>query len=282
METDQRARLLIVDDEPKIRAGLRDLLTLMGYCVEEAGSGREALERLDSASYDLMVLDIRMPVMDGVEVMNHTRHKHPDLPIIVLTAHASLESAIAAVRSGAVDYLHKPIDIEDLTTTISKTLRKRAELARRQLVLDMIGEALDTLHQTDDATAEAVFSTSSIDEPLPSPEPLLPTLNRFLSTGPLTLDRQKRLVVVKGESSRTVELTEGEAAILATLMEHSNQVLSCVQLARAAMGCDLAKQDAQSIVRPSIHRLRRKVEADPATPRLIHTVRGRGYFFSPA
>ena len=267
---DRRARLLVVDDEANLRAGLRDILSLMGYYVEEAASGHEALKLLESMPYDLMVLDIRMPGMDGTEVMHRARQTRPDLSIIVLTAHASLESAIAAVKSDAVDYMLKPFNIEDLATTISKALQERAEQLHRQQLLNLIGNALNTLDQT---------KKSATPSSSPPPPPTPP--ERFLYAGPLTLDRQKRLAVMQGALPRTVELTEGETAILAALMEQPNQVLSCSQLVHAAMGYDLDEQETQNQVRLYVFRLRRKLEANPSDPRLIRTVRGRGYFLSP-
>ncbi|MFQ6101062.1 MAG: response regulator transcription factor [Anaerolineae bacterium] len=266
-EADQEARLLIVDDEPSLRAGLRDLLSAMGYHVEEAASGHEALELLENAPYDLMVLDIRMPGMSGVEVMHRARRMYPDLSIVVLTAHASVESAIAAVKSDAADYILKPFDVEDLTTTIARALQERTGQLRSQRLLDLIGETLGALGE------EESPATPSFPPPM--------SLERFLTVDLITLDRQKRLAVVQGDPSRTVELSEGEAAILAILMENANQVFSCSELARAAVGCDLDEHEAQNQVRLYIYRLRRKIEANPRKPHLICTVRGRGYFFSP-
>jgi DNA-binding response OmpR family regulator len=263
----RRARLLVVDDESSVRAGLQDFLSMIGYHVEEAASGREALKLLKSASYDLMVLDIRMPGMSGIEVMQHTRKIYPDLPIIVLTAHASVESAIAAVKSEAVDYMLKPFDAEDLAAAIAQTLQERAERLRHQHLLDLIGETLNTLDEKESST----------------PLPLTPTTSpeRFLIVGSVTLDRQKRLLVMQGDPPRTVELSDSEMDILAALMERPHQVLSCSQLVQAAMGYEVDEYEAQNQVRLYIHRLRRKIEANPNTPRLICTVRGRGYFFSP-
>lgn len=202
--------------------------------------------------------------MDGIEVMHRARQMHPDLAIIVLTAHASVESAIAAVKSDAADYLFKPVDIDDLAATVSRALQERAERRRRQHLLDMIGEAVGVLRQPESPATPAPTS----------PE-------RFLRAGPLMLDCQKRLAMVEDDPARTVELTEGEAAVLAALMERPNQVLSWSQLARAVTGHDLDKWEAQGLVRPCIHRLRRKIEVTPGAPRLIRTVRGRGYFLSP-
>jgi len=267
LKSDPRARLLIVDDEANLRAGLRDFLSLMGYHVGEAASGHEALKLLESEPYDLMVLDMRMPGMDGVEVMHRVRQTHPDLLIIVLTAHASLESAIAAVKSGAVDYMLKPFNVDDLAATISQALQERAEELRHQRLLSLIGNALDALDHTERPAA-------------PSPPPAPP--ERFLHAGPLTLDRHKRLVMMQEDPPRTVELTEGETAILAVLMAHPNQVLSCSQLVHDAMGYELDERETRNQVRLYVFRLRGKIETDPSEPRLIRTVRGRGYFLSLA
>jgi len=264
-EAVQRARILVVDDETNLRVGLQSLLSLTGYHVGEAASGHEALKLLESAPYDLMVLDLHMPGMSGVEVMHHARQMHPDLSIVVLTAHASVESAIAAVKSDAVDYILKPFDPKDLAATIARALQERAEELHHRQLLNLIGEALDTLERPEMA----------------SPPPPMYS-DRFLHVGPLSLDREKRLVVVgQGDPPRTVELSEGEVAVLAILMENANQVFSCSELAHAAIGHDLNEQEAQSMVRLYIFRLRRKIEATPKQPRLIRTVRGRGYFFSP-
>ncbi len=262
-----RARLLVVDDEANLRTGLRDLLSLMGYQVDEAASGHEALHLLESTPYDLMVLDIRMPGMDGVEVMHRARQMCPDLSIIVLTAHASLESAIAAVKTDAVDYMLKPFDVEDLASTVSQALKARAEELRHQQLLNLIGSALDTL----DRPGKRIHTA-------PSPPSAPP--ERIVTAGPLTLDRHKRLVARHGEPPLTAELTEGETSVLAALMEHANQVLSCGQLMRAAMGYELNEQEAQNQARLYVFRLRRKLETTPESPQLIRTVRGRGYFLS--
>jgi DNA-binding response OmpR family regulator len=244
-ETHSRARLLVVDDEANLRAGLRDLLSLMGYQVEEAASGYEALGLLESQHYDLMVLDIRMPGIDGIE------------------------SAIAAVKTDAVDYMLKPFNIDDLATTISQALEERAETLRHQQLLSLIGSALDTLDQSKGPAASS------------SLPPTPPThRERFLHAGPMTLDRHKRLVVMQGDPPRTIELTDGETAILAVLMEHPNEVLSCSEMVHVAMGYDLDEQDAQNQVRLYVFRLRRKIEVDASNPLLIRTVRGRGYFLA--
>ena len=268
VKAEPKARLLVVDDEANLRAALRDLLSLMGYYVEEAQSGTEALELLESSVFDLVLLDVRMPGMSGVEVMNCVRELYPDMSIIILTAHATLESAVAAVRLGAVDYMLKPFNIEDLGTTISHALKERSQRLRDQKLLTLIGDALSTLRQT--------------ETPPESSSPPQMAQKRYVRGGPVTLDRQKRQATVGENSLRTIDLTENETTILEALMDRPNQVRSCVELAHAATGYELDRWEAENLVRLCVHRLRRKIETDARKPALIRTVRGRGYFFSAA
>jgi DNA-binding response OmpR family regulator len=257
------ARVLVVDDEPNVRSALTRSLALLGYRADAASSGYEALGMLQRTPYDLMVLDLRMPGMDGVEVMQRSRQLRPDLLVIVLTGHATLDSAIAAVKSHAIDYLLKPASLHDLAEAVANALQQRAQTLRRQRLLDVMDQTLDALRDSEAA------------------KPRLPSLERFLRAGPVTLDCDKRLAVIGEMPARSAELTENEVSILAYLMERPDQVISTGELARAALGYDVTAHEARNIVRPHIFRLRRKIEADPQEPRLICTIRGRGYLFVP-
>jgi len=262
---DVGTRILIVDDEPRIGSALARAMHLMGYSAEVAGSGQEALALLGCRPYDVMVLDIFMPGMDGIEVMRHARPLCPELAIIVLTGRATLESAIAALKSEAVDYLLKPVTIGELATAVMQALQRRDERLRRQRLMQAMTEALETMRQTE--TPSVPSSASEIP-----PE-------RFLHVFPLTLDRQNRQVVTEDDPARSVELTASETAVLAGLMMRPNHVFPCDELVRAAWGYEMNEPQAQSVIRPHICRLRRKLEVDPQKPRLIRTTRGCGYTF---
>lgn len=245
-------RLLIVDDEAEVRRSLALLLNGLGYVVDDAASGEEALAHLSIRRYDLMLLDLRMPGMDGVEVMARARQAHPDLPIIILTGYATLESAIAAVRCGAADYLLKPASVHQIARAIQKALQ-RPGTGRRPVPADA-------------------------PEPPPDESP-----EATLSAGPLTLDLTSgRVVVACGDGeARSVFLTGSEAALLARLMRAPGQVFSCSALAREVWGADLSPAEASELVRAAVHRLRYKVESDPRHPTLIRTAFGKGYYFCP-
>ena len=237
------ARVLVVDDETHVRSALARSLTLTGYYADEATSGYHALQMLERAPYDAIVLDIRMPDMDGVEVMSRACQLYPDLCIIILTGHAALESAIAAVKSRAADYLIKPASVHDVAAAIDRALQQRVQ-----------------------------------KEPVRTPP-----LGRFPRAGPVTLDQERHLAIVAtGDAGGLmVKLTASESALLAQMIQHPNTIFSCRELAQTALGYDVSEQEARRIIRPHIYRLRKKIEPDPNRPRLIRTTPGKGYLFAP-
>lgn len=115
-------RILIVDDEKNIRTLFRDELEEEGYTVETAGSGREALQKIDEFGPDVMVLDIRMEDMTGLEVLEELRKTNTDLPVIMCTAVRGLQDDFTVWDAHVSDYITKPVDLEDLKGKIQKVL----------------------------------------------------------------------------------------------------------------------------------------------------------------
>lgn len=267
------ASLLVIDAQDSARRLTVDFLNHKGFATDEASSAHEALAKLENRTYDLVILDVALPGVNGVEIMSRLRTLRPEVLIVVLTAHATIESAMAAVRLNIVDYILKPCKPEDLYLTISRALAERTEQLRRQRLVALVGEAMNALRQPETAA-----------EPLPAPVSVLPTVSvDILRVGTLALDRQTRQVILHTNPPRTVELTEGELSILVVLMEKPNQVLSYNDLAKTALGYEgMDKWTVESVIRSTVFRLRHKLEPGPDTPCLIRTVRGRGYFFSAA
>ena len=137
------ARLLIVDDETHIRASLTKSLSLVGYSVEEASSGEEALALLERQSFDLMLLDMVMPGIRGMETLRQARQLQPDLSIIILTGNATLETAIAALRSEVTDYLLKPAGIHEIIDAVTRALQKQAAQAQKAYLADVLRQVMD-------------------------------------------------------------------------------------------------------------------------------------------
>ncbi|NLW80322.1 MAG: response regulator [Desulfovibrionales bacterium] len=107
-------RVLLVDDETQFAAILAKRLRRKGFVVTMAGSGPEGLGQLETDPVDVVVLDVNMPGMDGIQVLREIRMRHPLVQILMLTGHADMESAISGMAMGAYDYLMKPADLEDL------------------------------------------------------------------------------------------------------------------------------------------------------------------------
>jgi DNA-binding response OmpR family regulator len=265
-----RPNVLVVDDEESNCIVFVRALQLLGYDADSAGNGRLALEKLQQAKFDVMLLDLKMPEMDGEAVLSSIRNLYPDLGVIVLTAHATLESAIGAVKAGAVDYLLKPQKITEIEAAIQRAL-KRSETARqKETLVNVMEQALSILKETNTA-----MDARSEQIPL-----------NIKQAGRLLLDPEQRLVTIlpRAENkvpAHNVELTEIQFAIMLYLLDHPQKVIDSSELAAHVLGyTDLSTLEAERIVRPHILRLRRKLEDDPENPHFIRSVRGKGYCFS--
>ncbi|HEY7817903.1 MAG TPA: sigma-54 dependent transcriptional regulator, partial [Vicinamibacteria bacterium] len=118
------SRILVVDDEESMRQLLEIALGKEGYHLTLAESGKKAIELFDKSSYDLVISDIKMADMSGVEVLRHIKETDPPVPVIMVTAYASAETAVEALRLGAYDYLTKPFKLEELKANIRNALEK--------------------------------------------------------------------------------------------------------------------------------------------------------------
>jgi two-component system response regulator PilR (NtrC family) len=118
------SRILVVDDEESMRRLLEIALGKEGYRLALAESGKKAIDTFDKSSYDLVISDIKMPDMSGVEVLRHIKETDPSVPVIMVTAYASAETAVEALRLGAYDYLTKPFKLEELKANIRNALEK--------------------------------------------------------------------------------------------------------------------------------------------------------------
>ncbi len=142
------ASILIIDDERAIRNVLKEILTNEGYKVEEAVDGEEGLKKFTSGNFDLVLCDIKMPKLDGIEFLQQANAANPDVPIIIISGHGNIETAVDAVKKGAYDYISKPPDLNRMLITIrnamDKTnLVKETKILKRKVtkVQEIIGES---------------------------------------------------------------------------------------------------------------------------------------------
>jgi signal transduction histidine kinase/DNA-binding response OmpR family regulator len=164
------AKILVVDDEKRMCESLETLLSKAGYEVTALEKGEEALNQISKSNFDLVITDIKMPQVDGLDILKAARTKDVDALVILMTGYASLESAVSAVNQGAYDYLMKPIEFNDLKLTIQRALEKRkadkdrldflTELRERNLELKKKVEELDALYKA----GTSLSTTTSLNE----------------------------------------------------------------------------------------------------------------------
>jgi DNA-binding response OmpR family regulator len=256
-------RILIVDDEDTLRMTLADLLASEEREIVTAASGEEALAYLEDSTFDLLVVDLIMPGIDGLQVIDVAQKMSPQARIIMLTAYGTLDSAIQAMRRGAADYLLKPATAPQIEAAVDRALQQRYEEARRQELIDRIGDAFDELRTKGGATPRA--------------QPVAARQERFLQARGIIIDLQKHIVTMQ---SRALDLTPTELRLLSTLIAHADQVMSCSELVNQVQNYETDEREARSIIRVYIRRLRKKIEPDATSPGYILNIRGAGYMFS--
>lgn len=134
--------ILIVDDEERFLSTTSKLLRRLGYQVKTASSGRQALELLADIDLPVVVLDVKMPGMDGIETLKEIKRRFPMAQVIMLTGHATVESAVEGMENGAFDYLMKPTDINDLIHKAEAAFQRR-QLSERKIQMARLSSTTD-------------------------------------------------------------------------------------------------------------------------------------------
>jgi two-component system response regulator RegX3 len=218
-------RILVVEDEASLRDGLVDLLTGDGHAITAAGDGQAAVAAGLREAFDLVVLDLMLPRLDGIGVCRQLRAARPGMPILMLTARGSEDDKVRGLGEGADDYVTKPFSARELLARVRALGRRTAP------------EAVDEL-----AVEDAVIDLA-------------------------------RMVVVRG--TQRVTLTPREVGIVRWLFRHQGRIVSRAELLEQVFG---QRGDLQTrAVDMAIAVLRKKLEADPANPTLIVSVKGAGY-----
>lgn len=238
-------KILIVDDEDAIRFFAGFGLGRAGWQVQEVSTGEAALAWLENNSCDVILLDLHMPGIDGLTVMREARKRWPDVMVIIMTAYASLDSAIEAVRQGAFDYLQKPCQIDDIIACTNRAMAEKIKRDQQQrLALQTTKVApVDTYHSLDPASV--------------------------VRSGTLAIELGSHAVFLAGER---LSLTPTEYGLLEILARSVGEPISISQLIREGLGYDAGDTQAQETLRVHISRLRRKLGS-----KYILTVRGGGY-----
>ncbi len=265
------AHILVVDDEGAIRYSISKTLQRVGYQVAAAASGEEALELMDNQDYDVILTDIRMPGLSGVDLLARIKERAPDAIVILMTGYASLGTAVESLRLGAHDYLIKPSSSQDLRQSVQRGLERAQNLQRRRILLDAIQNNVKELtgNSSDRGVrppAPGTASSAPVQVPVTT-----------MTLGPLTIYPGRYQISV-GEKS--IPLTPTEFDLLLYLAAHRGRVVPCFELVREVRGYTVDEAEAREVIRPHISNLRRKLEKAGQDPDLILNVRGIGYRLS--
>jgi len=139
------AKILVVDDEKSIRSTLKDILELEKYKVDLASDGFECLVKVKQNNYDIIILDIKMPKMDGMEAIDRLTELSPDTPIIMISGHGTIDTAVEAVKKGAFDFIQKPMDLNRLLITIRNAMDKSCLITEKKTLQKKVNGKIDVV-----------------------------------------------------------------------------------------------------------------------------------------
>ena len=261
------AKILVVDDEENIRTSLKEILARDGYHVVTAESGEAALTLLSAHEFDLALIDLKLTGIGGIEVLAALRQQSPSTVAIVLTAHASLETAVEALRKGAHDYLFKPCKPAELRESIRKGLDSHQGAQR-----------LELLHQVEQMTSslEEIRTTilGQVEKPPSTTVQPPERQQRFLQQGGLIVDLLRHVITMDGH---LLDLSPTEFDLLACLIRKAPQIVSPQELVRDVQGYESEQWEASETIRQHIYRIRQKIKEAAGRTNVIRTVRGVGY-----
>ncbi len=258
--------ILVVDDEETMRRSLADILRLEGYRVQTAAGGETAIELIHKDVFDLILLDLKMPGVDGLDVLHEANRIAPDTIIILLTAHGSLESAIESLRSGASDYLLKPAPTQAILKSVAKGLERRAEQLRKHDLLNQLANSIQELQNVE------------VSEPGHSSEPDILLITGEAPENAVQIDLARREI---WNQRQKINLTPTEGKLMKVLLENPKRVFTHRELVLKVQGYETTDWEAPEVLRPLVSRLRRKLAKFPGGKDWITSIRATGYVFDP-
>jgi two-component system alkaline phosphatase synthesis response regulator PhoP len=272
MTNSDDAFILVVDDEGAIRYSISKTLQRVGYQVHTASSGEEALDMLHRQEYDVVLTDIRMPGLSGVELLGQIKEQAPDSVVILLTGYGSMETAIESLRLGAHDYLRKPSSSQEIRDSVARGIERARNLKHRRLLLQSIRDDIEELagDGQDRQHRETRAAPTAMGTPVVTPV-------TTMTIGPLTIYPGRYQISV---GDQPIDLTPTEFDLLLYLAAHRGRVVPCSELVREVRGYTLEEHEAREVIRPHVSNLRRKLKASGQDPDIIVNVRGIGYRLS--
>lgn len=166
------SRILVIDDERSIRNTLKDILQYEKYDVDLAEDGNQGLELISKNEYDIVLCDIKMPGMDGIEVLGKMQSSFPDMPVVMISGHGNIDTAVESIKKGAFDYIEKPLDLNRLLITIRNAMDKSSLLTETKVLKKKVSQKY-----------EIIGSSPAMEKILDMTDRVAPTEARVLITG---------------------------------------------------------------------------------------------------
>ena len=264
-------RLLLIDDDGVNRYTVSKALQRVGYLVVEVNSGEAALERYNKSDFDLVLCEIELPGISGIEVLQAIKKQSADAIVLLMTERAEIETAIQALRFGARDYLIKPCSSDEIRESVERGIENARSLLRRRRLVDSIERNVAELAR------EVSDSADGIDYGV---EPEAASARGYRSPGGSAI-RLGPFSILPGKyqielDKRTVGLTPTEFDLLLHLAANRSRVVSCQELVREVRGYEAEEAESREVIRPHVSNLRRKIKRLDEME-LIVNVRGIGY-----
>ncbi len=253
--------ILVIDDEPSLRQSLARILQQAGFQTTTAENADQGLSFIETTTFDLVFMDLRMPGTAGLDALKLIHNNYPSLPVVLFTAQPDLNSAVEALRSGATDYLLKPLKPQAVIENAQKIIANRQKEKRKQEIMQQI-ESL-----------QAELKGLNTGDTGPQPFARIGS-DRFLKRGALVLDLHKRCLIL---NEQTINIPHTSFDYLLVLARHSPDVVSYQTLVAEAQGYEADSREAQELAKWHIHQLRQAIEPNSRVPSLLINVRGTGY-----
>ncbi len=256
--------ILIIDDEATLRKTLARILQQAGFEVTTAENAEQGLAFFKTTNFDLVFTDLRMPGIQGLDALRQIHKKYPMLPVVLFTAQPDVNSAVEALRYGAIDYLLKPLKPEVIIERTRSILSQQQKEKRKREIALQIEALQNELKQIDNGVD--MTTTSNEAKPVEA--------DRFLKRGAIVLDLHTHRITVNEE---VINLPPTSFDYLLVLARHAPNVVDYQTLVAEAQGYQAEMRDAQELTKWHIHQLRQAFDKDAQNPSYLINVRGKGY-----
>jgi two-component system NtrC family response regulator len=239
----EKARILIAEDEQTQRDLLEGFLKKEGYLVDAAANGREALRKLQEEFFDVALLDHKMPELDGMQTLREIRKLYPDLPVVMMTAYGTVETAVTAMKEGAGDYLTKPIDLDELLILLNKVIERSTLIHENRILKAQLQERYTFHHQI-------IYGSPRMEEVMGLVARVAPS---------------QATVLIRGESGTGKELVANAIHYASPRSEKPLVKVSCAAIPEALLESELFGHEKGAFTGAIQKRLGRFEEADGGT-----------------